>query len=339
MVSLLGGPAVPGYVGKIEPGTIPDSTTSFLAGGSLRLTSQVMELRQLRYFVTVADEMHFGRAAARLLIASPSLSQQIKALERSLSVTLFERSSTGVSLTPAGAELLPVAQSALAAADSVQQTARRIAERRSTVLRLGFLPFALTAVTRRVLTEFGRAVPDVTVQLRQHEWDDPSAGLLGGSTDAALVRPPFTGEDKLQFLVLATEPLLAILPEGHELARLDAVPLRRLAEETWLEAEHVTDPVFAAYWYLRDARPATATAQSSVTTLEEWLAEVAFGRGVNLVPAGLAEEYRRPGLAFVPVEGAPPSRLALAWPREDPPEAVRALARVAAASVSVSPRE
>ncbi len=92
----------------------------------------------------------------------------------------------------------------------------------------------------------------------------------------------------------------------------------------------MTDPVFAAYWYLRDIRPSTTTVRTSVTTLEEWLAEVAFGRGINLVPAGIAEEYARPGLAFVPVADVAPSRLALAWREHEPPEAVRALARLAA---------
>ena len=157
----------------------------------------VMELRQLRYFVTVADEMHFARAAARLLIAAPSLSQQIKALERDLGVRLFERSSTGVSLTEAGSSLLPRARDLLMSAGELEAEARRIAEDREVVLRLGFLPFALTPTTRRLLTGFGRSEPRVTVQMRQYEWDDPSAGVLSGETDAALVRPPFTGDDRL----------------------------------------------------------------------------------------------------------------------------------------------
>ena len=177
-----------------------------------------MELRQLRYFVAVAEELHFGRAAARLHIASPSLSQQIKALERDLAVRLFDRSSTGVALTSAGAELVPVARRALAAADEVEDAARRIADGRSTVLRLGFLAFSLTTTTRRLLTEFGRHAPAVTVQLRQHEWDDPSAGLLGSTTDAAFVRMPFTGADTLEVLVLEREPVLVVAGRDHRLA-------------------------------------------------------------------------------------------------------------------------
>jgi DNA-binding transcriptional LysR family regulator len=303
-----------------------------LAGMRQRLTSQVMELRQLRYFVAVAEELHFARAAARLLIAGPSLSQQIKALERSLSVTLFERSSTGVTLTAAGEQLLPLARATLEAAEQVSSTARRISEQRATVLRLGFLAFTLVGTTRRLLTEFGRKVPDVTVQMRQYEWDDPSGGLLSGETDAALVRSPFTGEDRLHLLVLAEEQLCAILPETHALAGLPEVSAARLAEETWLEAAVVTDPVFAAFWYFRDRRGDGRSVPTEAGTLEEWLAEIAFGRGVNVVPAGLADEYRRPGLAFVPVSDAPSSRLALAWRKDDAPPAAVRLAEFARAA-------
>ena len=297
----------------------------------MRLTLLVMELRQLRYFVAVADEMHFARAAARLLIAAPSLSQQIKALERDLGVRLFERSSTGVSLTEAGTSLLPRARHLLETASELEQAARRIAENREVVLRLGFLPFALTSTTRRLLTEFGRSEPRVTVQMQQYEWSDPSAGLLAGDTDVALVRPPFSGDDGLHLLELAREPLFAITAEDHPLARQESVTVAQLAEETWIEAALLTDPVFARWWYLRDLRPAGSarTTRSMASTFEEWIAEVAFGRGVNLVPGGLTEEYRRPGVSFVPVSDAPASVLALAWRRDTPPGPVDTIARFA----------
>ena len=293
-----------------------------------------MELRQLRYFVAVAEELHFGRAAARLMIASPSLSQQIKALERDLRVVLFQRSSTGVSLTPAGSELLPLARQTLDAATGLEQAAQRAAAGRSSVLQLGFLAFSLTALTRRLVTAYGREAPHVTVQLRQYEWDDPSGGLLGGETDAALVRLPFTGQERLETLRLASEPVLVVLPEDHPLARADDVRLRDLLDQPWLEAGVVTDPVFADAWYLRRRRtdPAT-TVRSRAATVEEWLAEVALGRGIDLVPAGLAQEYDRPGLAFRPVVDAPPSDLVLAWRRDDPPTSAIDLARFAARQV------
>ncbi len=292
-----------------------------------------MELRQLRYFVTVAEEMHFARAAARLLIAGPSLSQQIMALERSLGVRLFERSSTGVSLTEAGLVLLPQARQLVNDAAELEQTAHRVAEGREMVLRLGFLPFALTAVTRGLLAEFGRAEPRVTVQMSQYEWDDPAAGLLVNEVDAAFVRPPFTGSEQLHLLELAREPLLAIMSQDNPLAQQSSVTRAELAAEPWLETALLTDPVFASWWYLRDLRPVGGplVERSASKTVEEWIVEVAMGRGVNLVPAGLAEAYRRPGVTFVEVVDAPVSVLALAWRRDDPPGVADTFARFAAA--------
>ena len=290
-----------------------------------------MELRQLRYFLAVAEERHFGRAAARLHIATPSLSQQIKALERDLGLRLFERTPAGATPTPAAEELLPLVRKALDSAADVASASLRIAQDRATVLRLGFLAFTLTADSRDLLTAFGREAPEVTVDLRQYEWDDPSAGLLTGETDAGLVRPPFTGTDRLRLLTLSWEAVLAVVAEGHRLAGEGGVSLARIAEEPFLEVDVVTDPVFAAAWYLSELRPdGMRPVTSRAGTLEEWLAEVSFGRGVNLVPASLAVQYARPGLAFVPVTDAPPSRLALAWRRDHATPAVRALAGLVA---------
>jgi len=284
----------------------------------------------MRYFVAVAEERHFGRAAARLLIATPSLSQQIKALERDLGVRLFDRTPSGATPTSAGEQLLPLARTVLQSADEVRTAARRIADERSTVLRLGFLPFALTAESRGLLTAFGREAPDVTVELRQHEWDDPAAGLLAGTTDAALVRPPFTGAERLRLVDLAQEPVLVVVASDHALAAEPAVTLARVASEPLLETGVVNDPDFADAWYLRSLRPSgVEPVPSRSSTVEEWLAEVSFGRGVSLVPAGLAVQYARAGLAFVPVADAPPSRLCLAFHPEDPSPAVLALAELA----------
>lgn len=298
-----------------------------------------MELRQLRYFVAVAEELHFARAAARLAITPPSLSQQVKALERSLRVTLFERSSAGVRLTPAGTQLLPLARDLVAAGAELEETARRIRQQRATVLRLGFLTFALTGLTRRLLADLERSLPDVTLHLRQFEWDDPSGGLLSGASDAALVRPPFQGQERLAMLDLAEEGLLAILAEHHPLAGRASVTLDDLADETWIEATLVTDPVFADYWFARSLRgPRARTVPSRATALDEWLTEIALGRGIDLVPDGAAEEFRKPGLAFVPVRDGPRSRVVLAWRRQDPAPAVEALARYAAARSGWSAR-
>ena len=294
-----------------------------------------MELRQLRYFLEVADQLHFARAAERLLIAPPSLSQQIKTLERQLKVQLFVRSSVGVSLTDAGAALVPLARIAVAAADEVLLSAARLSTGRTGLLRVGFQPFAFTGVVRELLSAFAMREPDVEIQLKQFEWDDPSAGVLDEQVDLAIVRPPFRGSEQLRLLELHREPVLLVMPSGHELAGLGEVTLERVGGEAFLQSPRVTDPVFAAYWYLLDVRRVPATT-SHATTVEEWLGEITLGRGVSLIPAGFADDYRRPGLAFVPVVGLPDSPVALAWRATSTSEPVRRLAQLAARQASLA---
>ncbi|HEX6247631.1 MAG TPA: LysR substrate-binding domain-containing protein [Nocardioidaceae bacterium] len=283
-----------------------------------------MELRQLRYFVAVAEELHFARAASRLLITSPTLSQQVKSLERDLGVRLFDRSSAGVRLTAAGQELVRLARGTLSAAEDLEETARRLAQGRASTLRLGFVSFSLTAPARRLLSEFARAEPTVDLQLRQFEWDDPSAGLVDGSTDAALVRRPFSGMERLRWVEVGRDELVVVMAEDHPLASRPVLSARRLAGVPFLETRIVQDPAFAAYWYLRRLKGSRAPAVSSrAVTVEEWLGEIALGRGVNLVPAGMVEEYRKPGLAFVPVADLEPSSVVLAWHPARESDAVR----------------
>jgi DNA-binding transcriptional LysR family regulator len=289
-----------------------------------------MELRQLRYFVVVAEELHFGRAAARLLIAGPSLSQQIKALERELRVTLFNRSSSGVELTAPGRELLPHARATLEAADELRMTAQHLVAGHTAQLRLGFQAFALTAPARDLLAAFGHQHPEVRLELRQYEWDDPSAGLLSRDVDVALVRTPFQGAEQLRTVEVCSEPVVAVMRDGLPLSRVDSVSVIELAAEPFVETDLARDPEFAAYWYLRDLRPDPEhRVISRSRTVEEWLAEIALGRGVDIIPASFAADYARPGLAFVPVTGMSPSQVVLAWHSAPAHPAVELLVEIA----------
>jgi DNA-binding transcriptional LysR family regulator len=302
------------------------------------LTWLLMDLRQLRYFVAVAEELHFTRAAARLLITTPSLSQQVRRLEGQLGVRLFDRSSTGVRLTASGELLLPHARRTLAAAEELAAHAVRLAQGQTTALRLGFISYSLTEPARRLLSDYARREPAVDLQLRQYEWDDPSAGLLDGSSDAALVRLPFTGAERLATVEIGRDALVAVTAEDGPLAREQRVRARRLVQEPILETRIVSDPVFADQWFLRRLRgPSARAVPSAARTVDEWLGEIALGRGVDVVPEGLVEAYRRPGLAFVPVEDLEPSVLVLAWdPRRDS-EAVSRLVRLASAATPPVP--
>jgi DNA-binding transcriptional LysR family regulator len=291
-----------------------------------------MDLRQLRYFVAVAEELHFTRAASRLLITTPSLSQQVKRLEHQLGVRLFDRSSTGVRLTSAGELLLPHARRTLAAAEELVESAVRVAQGQTSALRLGFISYSLTEPARRLLTEFARREPAVDLRLRQFEWDDPSAGLVDGSSDAALVRLPFTGADRLATVEIGRDALVAVMAEDSPLAGEPRIAVSRLVEEPILETRIVSDPVFADHWFLRRLRgPSARVVPSTARTVDEWLGEIALGRGVDVVPEGLVAAYRKPGLAFVPVDDLEPSTLVLAWDPRRCGDAVSRLVRLASA--------
>jgi DNA-binding transcriptional LysR family regulator len=128
----------------------------------------------------------------------------------------------------------------------------------------------------------------------------------------AIVRPPFRGAEQLSTLELQRDAILLVTRNGGELSRSPSVRLEQVAEQAFLQSPRVVDPIFAAFWYLRDLRR-TPPVTSHATTVEEWLTEVSLGRGVSLIPASFADDYRRPGLAFVPVEGIADSPVVLAW--------------------------
>lgn len=293
-----------------------------------------VELRHLRYFVATAEELHFGRAAARLLISTPSLSQQIKALEREFGLTLFDRSSAGVALTEAGAALLDPARDALAAAEIVRSDAARLSAGHQSTLTIGFQGFALTGAVRELLTAFALQNLRVEVRLRQYEWDDPSAGILDGQVDVAIVRPPFLGLDRLHQIELDREPVLLAVRAGHPLTRQPTITLADIAGLTFLETRIVTDRVFADHWFLRPIQR-VPSAPSDSKTIEEWLGELSLGRGVTIVPASFAGENRRPGVEFLPIEGLPDSSTLLVWGRDEPSEPVRAIVRLAARELGI----
>lgn len=128
------------------------------------------------------------------------------------------------------------------------------------------MSFSLTAPARRLVAEFSRGHPAVDLQLRQYEWDDPSAGLATGASDAALVRPPFTDADRLRTIEVGRDALHLVMADDHPLAGLPQVHVRRLSRVPFLRTRLVTDPVFADRWYLQRARGADAPFVTSRAT-------------------------------------------------------------------------
>ena len=190
-----------------------------------------MELRHLRYFRAVAEELHFGRAARRLLIAQPPLSQQIRQLERELGVELLIRSTRHVALTPAGQAFHARAIAILDAVDDAADLARRVADGTTGRLTIGCVGSATYSVLPRLVRALGELLPDVDVRVRG-EMLAPAqlAALAAGEIDLALLRPPVI-DPGLCTEIIRRDSLLVALPEGHRLSKRKALAIGDLREE------------------------------------------------------------------------------------------------------------
>ncbi|WP_026402467.1 LysR family transcriptional regulator [Actinomadura rifamycini] len=280
-----------------------------------------MESRPLRYFVAVAEELNFTRAAERLGISSPPLSRAIRALERELGVALFERSTHHVALTPAGTVLLAEARAALDALDAAGRRARRAA---APELVLAAKPDGDAGLLETLLEKYATEPDALPVAVRLCGWGDQTRLLHTGEADAALIGEPFdrTGLDTEP---VSAEPRVAALPAAHPLAARDRTALADLA----LPGVEPSRPDG-----LRRFLDGIVE-RHGVRDLPHLLKLVELGEVVTLLPASVAARYPRPGVAYRPVPDAPPAVLVIAWPRQSRSRAVAALVR-AAASLATS---
>src|SRR6266536_81806 len=192
-----------------------------------------MELRHLRYFLAVADELHFGRAAVRLHIAQPPLSRQVRQLEDELGFDLFVRTPRRVRLTDAGRAFRDEARSILARVAEAAAAARRVAQGEAGALAVGFVASATYALLPRLYRRFRERHPDIALALTEMSTAEQVEALRAGQIQVGLARPP-VGDDTLAVEPLADEPLVAALPARHRLAASGPVALRALAREPFV---------------------------------------------------------------------------------------------------------
>jgi DNA-binding transcriptional LysR family regulator len=290
-----------------------------------------VELRHLRYFVAVAEELHFRRAAERLHVSQPPLSQQIRQLEAELGVTLFERNRRRVELTAAGAVLLGEARQVLAAVEHAVDLTRRAARGEAGALAVGFVGSAMYGRLPDVVREFHAARPAVELRLREFSTGDALDALVEGRIDVGVVRPGHAQVDgALDVTVVAREPVVAALPAGHALAGASRVDLADLAGEAFVLLSRREAP--GLHGALTDAMAASHVAPAEVQEVSELrtvLGLVSAGVGVSLVPASVAGGERS-GVVFRPLRGrAPGVELALAWRRGDGSPALAAFLELA----------
>lgn len=277
-----------------------------------------VHVRDLRYFVAVAEELHFTRAAERLYVSQPALSKQVRALERQLSVDLFRRDPQGVRLTDAGTVLLPYARQVLDAWSKgcAALEAARAAARGTLVVGMSTSP-GRGGLLPAIRSRFTAAHPDTTLRLRQVSWEDPTAGLADGTADVAFVWLPLPDAGRYSWTVLAEEPRLVALPESHPLATRPEIDFTDLMDEPFLALPSSAGPLRDHWLALEERRGRTPRVGAEIAGTEETYEALVAGLGICLVATGNAPLITLGGVVTRPVLGLSPSRYALAWRRED----------------------
>lgn len=267
-----------------------------------------LDLRLVEYFVAVAEERHFGRAAERLHIAQPSLSQQIRRLEAQLGVTLLVRNSRSAHLTRAGEALLSEGRRILGQARYVMQTTRAAGGPR---LAVGFYGSAGCDHLPGVLKEFGERHPAVSISVHELALGSIDA-ILDGDVNVAFTRLQ-PGQTELEIEVIAREPRVVALAAAHPLAARESVSFAELAEESFITNPAVREDGPPARWLAEQRRHGLPGRVAAETTgVQEILTLVAAGNGVCLVPSAIARHYPRSDIAYVCVEDAEPAVVSLA---------------------------
>jgi DNA-binding transcriptional LysR family regulator len=258
-----------------------------------------MELRHLRYFVAVAAELHFGRAAEQLFISQPALSQRIRSLEGELGLTLLERTRRGVRLTPEGAVFLPEALAIVRQIDRATEVARALADGATGHLRLSYLRTMAGGLPNRVVSEFQRRFPRVELTADSGTTAANVARLRTGELDVAFVHTPLEHAGELGWVDITSEALVVALPSTHPLSRRRRISREALAGLPLVYFPRANTPGFydrslALVYGSAAAAPIARTEPSE----ERMLVAVSEGAGLTLIVEDRAATLHYPGVTY-----------------------------------------
>lgn len=281
-----------------------------------------MELRHLRYFLAVAEELHFGRAAMRLQMAQPPLSQQIKQLEAELGVQLFARTQRKVALTAAGEVLQQEAQQVLQQLEQAVSRTQQADRGEVGRLAIAFVSSAMYSLLPDYLKQFREQYPHVDIVLHELSTQEQIQGLLDDRLDVGFMRPPIE-HDRLQSRSVLQEPLVAALPLNHKLASQRHLAIQALREELFVlfpraMATRLYDQIISLC-HQGDFSPTVVQQAAQMQTI---LSLVAAEIGVAIVPESLQNLQRR-GVSFVPFKAATPqAEVCIVWKQHQMPPTV-----------------
>ncbi|QIP83153.1 LysR family transcriptional regulator [Streptomyces sp. Tu 2975] len=294
-------------------------------------------IHQLRLFLALSEELHFGRAAARLFMTQSALSRQIQDLERRLGVLLFARDSRTVRLTEAGSALTAEARATVEAMGLLRVRAGQWARTLTGHVVVGTIGAeAAMPYTSAILERLGALHPGITVEVRSLNFTEHLAQLLSGDIDVAFLRPPVP--PAIELLELATEPRVATLAAGDPLADRSEICLADLTDRVFVDVPPEVPRVWWDFWAV-DPRPDGTRVRYGpvVSDMEGLLLSVARGEGMCFLPAAARDFFPRPGVRYVDVVDLSPSVSALGWPAQRRLRPGVEAMREAAAAVMASP--
>lgn len=290
-----------------------------------------IDLRHLRYFLVVAEELHFSRAAERLDIAQPPLSQMIRRLEHELGVSLFHRTKRQVSLTDAGVVFCEEAKRTLAQAERAIRCARRANSGELGRLMVGFIGSAAYSVLPSIVRRFREQYPDVDLTLQELSTIQQVHALRNGQLQVGFLRP-FGQEPTLRYKVILQEPLVIALPEHHRLSPQTKIRMGMLADEPFILfprtlAPELYDQIISLCQHARFSPHVVQEAMQLPTIVSL----VAAGIGVAVIPASL-QNLGRTGVSYRTIrEPTPKAELVVAWSTEKPSVLLESFLRVVTA--------
>lgn len=287
-----------------------------------------MELRHLRYFIAVAEELNVSRAARRLGISQPPLSKQIRQLERELGVRLFERQASGVTVTEAGTVIWEAARQIVEDADALRRLAAQLSAGNFGIVRVGTVGSALMGELPEFIRTAREALPDVAIEVEEIQTGDQGAAFLNHRIDIGIFRPPVSVPG-LRSVTLSRERLVAVLPSGHRASTSSEVDVGELSDDTFVLFPRrlgigLWDAVMACC-HEAGFRPYDVVETPNIQAM---VGLVAAGLGVSLLPESV-RHFQLPNVRYVALKDAPVSTLELGWIEGRTPPAVRRFVELA----------
>lgn len=271
-----------------------------------------MERQELETFLALAEELHFGRTAERLVLSQARVSQTLKKLERRIGAPLFERTSRVVRISPLGRRLYEDLAPLHAGMEAALARARDAARGVEGELNVGFLGAGAGTLTGPILAAYQERCPGVEVRMREVQFSDPLGALREGEVDVLFTCLPVQEPDLTVGPVVINEPRLLAMPDRHPLAGRTSVSLEELAGETFFGVVNGAP----AYWWDFHVPPRTPSGREirrgrAVATFQELITLVGAGQGISPVVASVEKYYARPGVTFVPLRDVPSADVAL----------------------------